>query len=1763
MTPPDLLSLAARFARLPDTQRKQFLAKLGDAGIDFRMLPIPPREDRAASVPASFAQTRLWLHARLLGESAAYHITERLRLDGALDANALRLSCDALIARHEALRTTFAEGADGVLQTVHAPMRCPWRFTDLAGVPAATRDARAAAVAERDEAEPFDLAHGPLVRAHLIRLDAAAHWLVLTTHHIVSDGWSADVMLAELSSFYRSYATGDAVSLAPLPVQYADYALWQRRWLEAGEGERQLAHWRATLDASRDVLLLPGAATRPAQRGASGARHAFDVPAALAQRVLALAQARRATPFAVLLAALATLLARASGEHEIRIGVPSANRERAETVGLIGFFVNTLTLAAKTPATLAFDALVDATQRGLIDAQSHQDVPFDQVVDALGVARSASHHPLFQVMAAYGARRVLPSFAGVRAAELPSGMPYAKFDLALSFDERDDGGLDVRFVYATDLFDADAIERFAARYAELLAHALEAPGAAIGDLQWLPEAERRQLAAWNGQTHDFADSGRGRAQSARAAAGTPGERGGQPAGTTVSGDLAGARAGDSVEKPVDEPVDELVGEPVGEDSGRPRGMPFVSVHDRIAEHARRRPDARGVADVERALTRGEVEARAARLAKRLVAAGVRAEMRVGVALSRSVDLLVGLIAALKSGGAFVPLDPSHPRERLAQMLDDAQIAHVITERGSVHALPLAGATRAWLVDDAIADAAIEGVALPDVSPHQAAYVIYTSGSTGKPKGVVVDHGAFARHCEAIAARYGATERDVFMLFQSVNFDGAHEGWFSQYMSGAAVAVTADTLWPPARTCALIARERVTMTYVPPGCATQLAEWALEHGAPPSLRSITVGGEATSREAFALMRRAFPNARVVNGYGPTETVITPMLWMFAPGDDPAKLADAAYLPIGTPVGARTAHVLDARLNPLPVGVIGELYLGGEGIGLARGYLGRAALTAERFVPDPYGAPGARLYRTGDLVRRRADGVFDFIGRIDHQVKLRGLRIELGEIEAQLAAHDDVREAVAVVFGKGGEARLVAFVELTGDARERARRADSAELDAHLRRTLPDYMVPAHIVVLDALPRNANSKVDRAALPEPAHVARAYEAPEGDVEAALAEIWREVLGLERVGRGDHFFELGGHSLAAVRVATRVAERLARDVPVRALFEAPILAPYAQRVAAAARASAPHGALDASDASHAPDADGVLPLSAAQRGLWFLWRAQPESAAYNIPVALRLRGALDIDALADAFARAAARHPALRTRIVARADGAPGQRIAPVQPVDLPIVELRVADDDARLAAAAALTDDDALAPFDLAADAPLWRARVIRLGERDHVLSLVVHHIVSDGQSIDLWLDEVRAAYVARRAGGGAPPAASDASGARAGTLGGPGAGLPSQTLAQTPARPRSASRDALVLPAAAPRARLAFWREALAGVPSYALPPPRAGRAVSPRWDAGRLAFELDGALVRRARAMALDAHATLPMLLHAALNAAFYRATGATDQPVGVLASTRELTGDAAERALGLFINAVVVRTRLSGADTPAALVAAVRDAALAAYAHADAPFGDVVAALRAPRAVNGNPLFQVMFNYLRPTGAAARDWAGLAVDEFNDVRHRVVFELELDIVEHPDGRVTGAFSYATERVDGAFVAALAADYLDVVRGFVDAPARALGACAARFALDAHDVCAPLSPPAAAANASAAAHAARALADVWRAALGHAAPAPDDNVFEAGATSFDVVRFVDAARSAGFALAIADVFAAPSFAALGERAAHIAGQPATQARDAD
>ncbi|WP_158244218.1 non-ribosomal peptide synthetase [Trinickia dabaoshanensis] len=1565
----DLSSLAERFARLPAAQRARFIGKLGEAGIDFRLLPIPAGAAPPVS-SASFAQTRIWLHARLIDEPAAYHITLRLRLDGALEHEPLQRAFDALVARHEALRTAFVESADGGLeQHVMASARCPWRMSDVSEVseaseviePGAPRSAESAAadIARLEEAEAFDLARAPLLRAHLIVLAPSKHWLVLTIHHIVADGWSIDVMLGELSACYDAFvaARADASpsspspALAPLPIGYADYAQWQRQWLEAGEGERQLAFWRRSLDAAAGALSLPGMRARPAQRSARGARHHFVLDAALGRRVVSFAHTRRATPFAVLLAALHALIARASGERRIQIGVPAANRTRAETAGLIGCFVNTVVVPADVSPRGRFDALVDQVQRALVDAQSHEEVPLDRVIEALGAARQASHHPLFQVMATYGVAQPLLRFGRARATPLPTDLCYAKFDLAMGFEAREDGAFDAAFVYAQDLFDAKTVTRFAGRYEHWLTHALATPEAAIGDIEWLTVEDRHEI--------DSANAAAARAVSPASA--------------------------------------------------------FTPIHVRIAALADAEPHACAVADSVTRLTRAELEARADALARQLMRSGVGAEARVGVALGRSVDTIVALLAILKAGGAFVPLDPSHPIERTAYVIDDARIDVVVTQRAYADKLPLRPPMRVCLIDDLETDGLSpdpHAGAYPMPHPRQAAYLIYTSGSTGAPKGVVVEHGAIAMHCEAIAERYGMRDDDRVLHVASINFDGAHECWMGPLAAGAQVRLSDDGLWSPQQTLATMARESITVAAFTPGYALQLAQWASRHGAPASLRSLTVGGEATSLQACRALRAAFPGVRIVNGYGPTETVVTPLLWMIEGGDDAPHAQASAYLPVGTPVGARTAHVLDAGMRPLPIGAVGELYLGGFGV--ARGYHARAALTAERFVPDPYGEAGTRLYRTGDLVLRRGDGVFEFLGRIDHQVKLRGLRIELGEIESRLIGHPSVRDAVALVRGAGGDATLVAYVEALGMPSP----VDGEALCAYLRGLVPDYMVPSSIVVLERLPRNPNGKIDRAALPSPPAPERHIETPAPGIETALAQIWRDVLGVDRIGRNDDFFALGGHSLKAVSIASRVAERLGRDVSVRALFEAPALAAYAQRVEQAPAHTAParNAEFDSPERNASRELAPHGRLSHAQRALWFLWRAGPTTPSHHIAVAMRLTGPLDTGALRRALEAMARSQPALRTGIVAAEQ--PRLVVAATGSAELVVDDLRAqtAEQD-RLACARRRTDEDALRPFAMTG-APLWRARLMRLDEDDHVLSLVVHHAVADGRSIALWLDGLREAYTGR-------------------------ADLRYAAAGASQVRSRLTAPRAPAFPPTTIERDLAYWREQLLDAAPLRLPKPaRLSEATPAGWGATRIAFGFDRALAERARACAQAAQATLPMLMHAALNIALARELAVFDQPVGALASKR----DAANRAaMGLFVETLIVRTRLSEDATLLDVVVAVRDATLSAYDHLAAPLTEVLGAERDERG-DGHPLLAALFNYVRAEAAPNR-WGALHVTSFNDVRRRMLFELELDIAEEANGELRGALSFAHERVDTDFARRLAQTYVEAVEQLANTPA--------------------------------------------------------------------------------------------------------------------
>lgn len=1554
----ELSSLAQRFARLPAAQRARFVDKLSEAGIDFRLLPIPSGAAPTGS-PASYAQTRIWLHARLIDEPAAYHIALRFRLDGALDRGALQRAFDALIARHEALRTRFVESTDGGLeQHVVASARCSWRISDASGQRA---ESTAADIAKAEEAEPFDLARGPLLRAHLIVLSPNLHWLVVTIHHIAADGWSIDVALSELSSLYAAFLEpngdgskdGSKSSLLPaLPITYADYAQWQRQWLEAGEAERQLAFWRQRLDPAAGALSLPGSRARPMQRDARGARHHFMLDAALGQRVRVFAQARRATPFAVLLAALHALIARASGERHVQIGVPAANRGRAETAGLIGCFVNTVVVPAQVAARGRFDALVDQVQHALVDAQTHEEVPLDQVIEALGAARHASHHPLFQIMATYGAAQPLPRFGQARATSLPTDLCYAKFDLAMGFEAREDGAFDAAFVYAVDLFDARTIERFASRYARWLTNALTAPETAIGDLEWLTDDDRREIDACNREAAPIA---------AQAAA-------------------------------------------------------FVPIHARLAALAKSEPDAWALADSSTRLTRAELDLRANALARRLIEAGVGAEVRVGIALGRSVDMIVALLAILRAGGAFVPLDPSHPIERTAHIVDDARIEFVVTQTEHAANLPLRPQMRLWLIDDMKqGDASTDGVALLSALPHprQAAYLIYTSGSTGAPKGVIVEHGTIAMHCEAIAARYGMHADDRVLHVASINFDGAHECWMAPLAAGVQVRLSDDALWSPQQTLSTIARESITVAAFTPGYALQLAQWAARHGAPASLRSLTVGGEATSLEACATLRAAFPGVRIVNGYGPTETVITPLLWMIDSGDAAPVTEGSAYLPVGTPVGARTAHVLDAGMRLLPIGAVGELYLGGFGV--ARGYHARPAMTAERFVPDPFGEPGTRLYRTGDLVRRRGDGAFEFIGRIDHQVKLRGLRIELGEIESRLIAHPSVRDAIALVRGTGGDAQLLAYVEPLGAASL----VDDETLCAYLRGVVPDYMVPSHVIVLERLPRNPNGKIDRAALPSPAARERRFEAPAPGIEMALAQIWCEVLGADRIGRDDDFFAIGGHSLKAVAVAARVAERLGKEVPVRALFEAPTLTAYALRVKASASRvtigreveSTPSKA----DAVRAPAHDGRL--SHAQSALWFLWRAAPTTASHHIAVTMRLAGPLDVGTLKQALDATARRFSALRTGIVDAAQ--PRLVVAESASVDLVFDDLRAhVHEQDRVAYARRSTDEEALRPFAMNGT-PLWRARLIRLDEADYVLSLVVHHVCADGRSIALWLDGLREAYT--------------------------GGFERSSTLCTLSDERPAADAFSAVRDTDEPTERaMTYWRGQLFDAAPLPLPKPSQPVAAEEtgNWGATRLAFAFDRAVADRARACAQSAKATLPMLMHAALNIALARELAVLDQPVGVLASNRDAR---TEGEMGLFVDTLIVRTRLSEEATLRDAVAAVRDATICAYEHMATPLTKVLGATREARG-DGHPLLAALFNFVRAEQEPMQ-WGVVRATPFNDIRRRMLFELELDIAEDTQGNLRGALSFAHERVDAAFARRLAQAYTAAVEQLADEPA--------------------------------------------------------------------------------------------------------------------
>jgi amino acid adenylation domain-containing protein/non-ribosomal peptide synthase protein (TIGR01720 family) len=1216
------------------------------------LVPVP----RGGDLPLSFAQARLWYLDQLEPGSAAYNMATALRLRGALDAAALRGALGDLVRRHEALRTVFPAPDGAPVQTVLPPSPVPLPEVDLRALPVGARDAELRRRARAEAARPFDLARGPLLRATLIRLGDEDQAILFTLHHIVSDGWSTGVLVREVSQLYAARRASAAPHLPPLPVQYADYAVWQRAWLRDEVLERELAWWRGALADAPALLALPTDRPRPPVQGRRGASIPLSIPRATAERVRAHAARAGATPFMLLLAAWQALLARYAGVDDVLVGTPVAGRTRREVEALIGLFVNTLVVRTDLSGGATFRALLGRVREAALGAFQHQELPFEKLVDELRLERAVGHAPLVQVMFVLRNEAREPvRLAGVEAERLDVGEEPAKFDLALSLGE-EDGPLVGALSYRPELFDAATAARMAGHFRALLEQVAAAPERPLAELSLLDDAERdRLLAEWS----------RGPAAAA-------------PAGCCV--------------------------------------------HDLVAAQAGRTPGARAVAAEDATLTYAELDAAANRLAHVLRALGVGPEARVAVLLAPGAELAAAQLAVWKAGGAYLPLDPEHPPERLAWVLADAGAAVVVSRAGLAERFPATEAQTLLLDRDAAriagapADAPRSGVAASNL-----AYVIYTSGSTGTPKGVGVSHASLANLLRVVGEGFGWGPDDVVPVLASSAFDI----WFFEAVApllrGACVRPVPRARVTDARALGEALAGATRLHAVPSLMRALLAAWQDDPAALPRLDGVYVGGEAVPPELLEAMRRAWPAADVRVLYGPTEATI-----LAASSRVDGEVG--AWRRVGRPLGGACVYVLDGAMRPQPPGIPGELHLGGAGV--ARGYLGRPGLTAEKFLPDPFAAePGARMYRTGDRVRWRPDGELEFRGRADRQVKVRGFRIEPGEIEAVLCGHPEVDEALVEVRGAGPEeARLVAYVVPHDPGAPPAAPALRADLEARL----PAYMVPAAFVYLERVPLTPNGKVDRRALPEPAWGGdgEGYEAPRTPVEHLLARAWAEVLRVERVGLRDHFFDLGGDSILSIQVVARARREGVRVTP-RQIVEHPTLGELA-RVAGRVEREAADGALPA----------GEIPLTPIQHD--FFERGAGNHAHWNQALLLAPRRPLHPAPLAYALAGLLDHHDALRLRFAHGGDGAWTQRYAePGGPVPLVTVDLSALPAPARAArleAAAAVLQ----ASLDLGRG-PLLHAARFDLGCGGERLLLVIHHLAVDGVSWRVLLEDLQRLY----------------------------------------------------------------------------------------------------------------------------------------------------------------------------------------------------------------------------------------------------------------------------------------------------------------------------------------------------------------------------------------------------------------------------------
>jgi amino acid adenylation domain-containing protein len=1500
--------------------------------------------------PVSFAQRRLWLLDQLVPGDDSYNLARAFRLTGDLRIDALEQSLCETLRRHEILRTGFPNVGGEPVQLVHNDVRLTPVVVDLSKLDIRLREYAASRLAKEEARRPFILAHAPLLRAGLLQLGERDYVLMVTMHHIVSDGWSVGILMREVAALYEAFSNGRSSPLPLPPLQYADFTAWQQDRLQGEILKAQLGYWDRQL-SGLIPLDLPTDRPRPATRSLRGARCWFTIPPATATVCREVSRRYDCTPFITLLAVFQTLLYRYTRQSDIAVGSPIANRNRRELESLIGFLANTVVLRGNLGGDPTFAALLAGTREMALEAYAHQDLPFELVVEHLHLERDQSRPPLFDVMfSLQNTPELRLELPGVSVGPFRIITDTARLDLMMSISPSGEkllGSVD----YLTHLFDPSTIDRFVMNFERLLKSALATPERRLSGLDMLSAAERRQhLSDWN---------------------------------------------------------------------SAPIAVEDRCAHELFDEQALRTPHEVAAIIGEERISFEELQRKANRLSNRLQALGVGSEKIVALCVERSIEALVGLLGIMKAGGAYLPLDPQHPPERMAAMLEDARPLALITQKRLLARLP-EGQAKVICLDRDWPEIARESEEAPrsESGAERAVYIIYTSGSTGRPKGVVVSHRSLVNTCLAVIHAVGLVPGDCFFQFAPLTFDPSAFQIFPALISGATLALHRA----PSELSSIEIRQicdsfGVTVLDLPAGLWQQwIADLeSLDGGLPSSVRVFMTGGESTPTvKVQAWGRMAGNGATFISSYGPTETTAATI---FAASKDDLSHIALTHIPLGGPIRNTRVYVLDRDDNLVPIGATGELCVAGEG--LARGYLREPALTAERFVPDPFSQrPGARMYRSGDIVRYLMDGTIEFEGRADHQVKIRGFRIELGEIEARLQQHSAVREAVVLVReDKPGQKTLVAYFVSAS-----APTPSVAELRNFLRQQLADYMVPSAFVLMEELPLTPNSKVDRKALPPPRHGRSRPEAadrPRSPIEETLAGIWSEVLNLDAPGIYENVFELGAHSLTMTQVTSRLRKLFCLELSLKDVFERPTIAALSEHIQELRRSQSGPTALPLARS----DRNEPLPLSFSQERLWLMHQLEPRNPNYNNPDAWRLTGRFNIPALEWSLNEIVRRQEALRTSF-ADEDGRPRQLIAPQLQLTVPVIDLAALPRSVRDMAARLLAGEEAARPFDLRR-LPLLRTSVLKLEETAHIVLFTMHHIVSDGWSMWVLTRELTGLYDAYLNGN--PPPLPE---------------LPLQYADFAIGQRKWFEGEGF-------GAELAFWKEHIGGAfPDLDLPtdhPRSKDKPVS----VGSVPLMIAGHLAAEMRLFAREKDVTLFMLLLATLQALLHTWTSQREIPIGITVANRDRIET--EPLIGFFVNELILIARFVDNTSFDELLTQVRASTLAAYAHQHLPLDELVRLLQPARHQHYAPLYRVQFN-LNNTPGNTLVFPGISsVRPFESRKRTAKFDLTISLSD--DGReVSGWIDYNASLFEAWTMNKLADRFRALLEAGIGEPLKPIGA---------------------------------------------------------------------------------------------------------------